>query len=108
MGFERFCEIVMKRPDMMSPGILRRWPGGTGDDQEWLRAEITSEIAKHPQDHWLKVLVDADVPCSPVATYADMIDNTHTVGKHMRINGYITEVKHRDYGPLKVVAPPVH
>jgi len=105
--FERFCKVAMKRPDLFKPELTRRWPGAKPEDTEWLKAEVAAEVKKQPVDYWLRALVEANVPCAPVATYADIGDETTAVGRHFRANGLIAEINHRDYGKQKIIAPPV-
>lgn len=75
-------------------------------EQEALSRELAKVFATRPQEEWLDRLLAADVPCAPVATYADVGDPTHTVGRHLRANGYLVEAEHRDFGLLRLPGPP--
>lgn len=55
---------------------------------------------------WLERLFAADVPVSPVASYGDIQDPTSSIGRHMRDNGYVVDVEHRDFGPVTLPASP--
>lgn len=103
---ERLCVKAIQRPDLLRESIVEMWPGIRPDDFAWMHGEIAAEVAKHSLDHWLRVLVAADVPCSPVSTYAELADEQHTVGRHLHENGFMMKVPHRDFGSLHLVCPP--
>lgn len=103
---ERFCNQVIKRPDLLTAKVRKSWPGPPEDLCKWIAAESATEIAKQPQQYWLDACLAADVPCAPVTSYAEIGDCTTDVGKHMLDNGYTQQVCHRDWGDITVVGPP--
>ena len=40
------------------------------------------------------------------SSYADIGDDSKSVGRQMKENGYLVTTDHRDLGPMKVFAPP--
>jgi crotonobetainyl-CoA:carnitine CoA-transferase CaiB-like acyl-CoA transferase len=104
--YEAFVVKALGRPDLMKPAIVSKWPVPSKEDSKWLMKEIGEVISGQTFDHWSKVIVDADVPFSPVASYAQVGDPESSVGRHLYANGYMASVDHRDYGSLKWAAPP--
>jgi len=103
---ERFCNQVIKRPDLLTKKVLQTWPGPPEELCKWIAAESAAEIAKQPQQYWLAACLDADVPCAPVNSYDEIADHTTSVGRHFLENGYTRHVQHREFGAMTVVGPP--
>lgn len=103
--FQRLCKEALERPELLTEKVVKAWPGGSLETQDWLRGEIAKTIATRTQEEWLHRLLAADVPCSPVA-YAELADERNTVGAHLRENGYILAQEHREFGPVKMMGSP--
>ena len=104
--FLRFLDAV-GRPDLATlRNVKKRWPVPPVKSRDTIISEIKSVIAKRPLKYWLDACVQRNVPCSPIASYADIGDPNSSVGKHMRDNNYIIDVDHRDYGALRWVGRP--
>ena len=104
---ERFCKNVIKRPDLLTPSLLKRWPVCPPVDGKRLLAEVSSVVVTKPMQHWIDAMVGAKVPCSPISSYADLADKSTSVGQHMYDNGYMVDINHRDFGKLNLVGYPV-
>lgn len=96
--FKRLCEGVLGKPELLTKSLTSRWPGASPADATALIEAVAVEIAQHPQRHWLDLMIANNVPCAPVATYRDVGDETHTVGRHLYANNYMVKGSHRDYG----------
>jgi len=103
---ERLCQNALQRPDLLTNAILARWPVPRRDAADIFRRKIAEIIRTDTSSHWIKRLVESNVPCSPVSKYSDLSDPSTSVGKHMRKNEYIVDVTHRDFGPMQSVAQP--
>ena len=56
-------------------------------NSQWLNDTIQSTIAGRPRDHWVKNIVEADVPCAPINDYEDVVSS-----QHFWDNGYLHEM----------------
>jgi len=100
--WERFCEsIIASEISVKDPRVVDRF-----SDPIWLNGEIKKVIAEKPRQHWLDLCRANRIPCAPCSSYAEIGDAEDMVGKHMRVNGYIVDVEHRQQGTLTMVAPP--
>ena len=65
------------------------------------RLRLTQErLAEASAEHWLERLEDHGVPCAPVLTRSQLIDN-----EQIRANGIIVETEHPVVGPLRQARP---
>ncbi len=55
-----------------------------------------------PSIHWLKLMRDADIPCSLVQNYAEVVQDPQVVE-----NDYIVDFTHPQVGPIKVIGVPI-
>lgn len=60
-------------------------------------------FAQRTTDEWVSILAEEDVPCTPVNTVADIVDDPHIQEKEM-----ITNMEHPDLGTFKSPANPVN
>jgi crotonobetainyl-CoA:carnitine CoA-transferase CaiB-like acyl-CoA transferase len=67
-----------------------------------LIALLDAELVKQPAAHWLKVLTAAGVPCGPVNSVAQAMEDPHTAAR-----GMIVETEHPTLGTVKTLASPV-
>jgi crotonobetainyl-CoA:carnitine CoA-transferase CaiB-like acyl-CoA transferase len=93
---------ALDRPDLVTdPRFAGPW------DRDRNAAELESQFevafAQQPQQYWLDGLIANDVPCGPVAKYADVVENPQVLA-----NGYITSIDHPNLGPLRTTGVPIH
>jgi crotonobetainyl-CoA:carnitine CoA-transferase CaiB-like acyl-CoA transferase len=67
-----------------------------------LIALLDAELVKQPAAHWLEVLTAAGVPCGPVNSVAQAMEDPHTTAR-----GMIVETEHPTLGTVKTLASPV-
>ena len=60
------------------------------DHAEELIAVLDERFAREPRDHWLRLLEGADIPCGPVSSYAELVED-----EQVRTNSYIVEADPR-------------
>jgi len=75
-------------------------------EQRWQRrdelvAVIKQALLAKTRDEWVKVLIEADVPCAPVLSLDEVVAD-----KHLRKRGVFPEVDNADGGKVKQVAYP--
>ena len=103
---KRLVEDALERPDLLTAEVISRWPSPKRDVAAKFRQDICNIIAKNTSAHWISRMVASNVPCAPVSTYGELGSPLTSTGKHMRDNGVVVDVSHRDFGPLTVVAHP--
>lgn len=62
--------------------------------------ELSSIFRQHPLSHWVKKLEDADVPCSPVNSIPEVVDNPQVVHRGM--------VQRDKDGGVELLRNPIH
>jgi crotonobetainyl-CoA:carnitine CoA-transferase CaiB-like acyl-CoA transferase len=70
---------------------------------EELEAALEARFAERPVTEWLERLIAADVPCGPVNTYTDLVDEPQ-----LAANGYLTTVEHSGLGTIRTAGVPLH
>src|SRR3990170_4201306 len=55
-----------------------------------LIAVLDERFAREPRDHWLRLLEGAAIPCGPVSSYAELVED-----EQVRTNSYIVEADPR-------------
>jgi crotonobetainyl-CoA:carnitine CoA-transferase CaiB-like acyl-CoA transferase len=82
--WNKLC-LVLGRPEMVSDPRFDGAPWAV-NPAYWadLKALVQSIVATQPRDHWLRLLTEADIPCAPVLTRADFIDDAQVVHLGMR------------------------
>lgn len=68
-----------------------------------LDAILDELFAQRTTDEWIDILAEEDVPCTPVNTVADLVDDPHIQQKEM-----IADMEHPDLGTFKSPANPVN
>ena len=53
-------------------------------------------------DEWVAALIAAGIPCAPINTLQDALDNPHTADR-----GIVLDYEHPELGALKTIAHPV-
>lgn len=97
--FVRLCE-ALGRPDLAGDERFATNPTRVDNDQA-LRADLTSTFAGANVEHWLEVLTIAGVPCGPVLDVEDVFVDPHLVE-----TGGIVELQHPTAGPIWSIGTP--
>ncbi len=67
-----------------------------------LAARIESVMATEPRDHWLTRLETHGVPCGPINTYADVMEDPHILARDL-----VVDTDHPTLGRIKTLGTPV-
>jgi crotonobetainyl-CoA:carnitine CoA-transferase CaiB-like acyl-CoA transferase len=94
---------ALSRPDLLTDP---RFTGNTARTahREELDAILEAEFLKHPADHWIAMLSQADVPCAKVQDYHTAL----TRDPQIRHVGAVIEMSHPVAGPITNLANPVN
>jgi len=98
--WERLCE-ALGRPELRTDERFVG-PFDRAKNKDILVAEMEQTFLTHPQGHWLKSLAANDVPYAPVLDYPALAEHPQFLE-----NGYVQDIDHPIYGPMKTVGPPV-
>jgi crotonobetainyl-CoA:carnitine CoA-transferase CaiB-like acyl-CoA transferase len=63
---------------------------------------VQNIVRVQPRDVWLTLLTGIGVPCAPINTLAEMLDDPHTAAR-----GIVIDYDHPTLGPMKTIAQPV-
>jgi len=78
----------------------------TNDERVRQRAEtealVTRALRQRGRTHWVEVLDEAGIPCTPVHTLGEMAAHPHTLA-----SGMVLDYEHSHFGPLKGIAQPL-
>ena len=80
--------------------------GDIGREQRWqMRNELAATLKKtlltKTRDEWVKILIEADVPCAPVLSLEEVVANTH-----LSQRGIFPEMEDANGNKVKQVAYP--
>jgi formyl-CoA transferase len=67
-----------------------------------LIAILDERFAQRPLEEWLRLLEAAEIPCGPVNSYAELVED-----EQVRANGYLTEVDDPRLGRMRLPGPAV-
>lgn len=94
--FKAFCEKVINRPDFLTDDRTYQTEKNLAA-REAFREDVAKIIATQTRDYWLDMCDKAGkVPAAPCSSYEELGDPNSQLGKHLRENGYIMNVEHRD------------
>ncbi len=99
--WEGLCAAVGREDLLTDARFATR--GVRQKNYEVLRAELTPAFASRDRDEWLDLLQAHQVPCAPVNTVGEALDD-----EQMRHLGLIDVLHDADLGPLPQIRPPVH
>ena len=68
---------------------------------EALEAEIEAITTTRTTDEWIKTIDQVGVPCGPVLTFDETLNDPHVVAR-----GMIAELEHPVIGEMKTIGPP--
>ena len=97
----RFCRAAEADDLLTHPDYAT--PAGRVKNRKQILVRIAEIMRKHPNDHWLKVMDKAGVPCGPINTIDKVFADPQV--QHLRI---ATPIDHPKYGSQKVVGQPIH
>lgn len=97
--WESLCTAV-GRTDLISDPRFATRPDRQGRYEE-LRAELALVFAGRDRDDWLDVLQSHSVPCAPVNTVGEALED-----KQLQYLGIIDVMEEPDIGPMPQIRPP--
>lgn len=92
---------VMNRPDLLDDAELLTTPGRARRMDE-VDAVVGSWASSRSVGEIVQLLGDADVPCAPVKTLADVVSD-----EHLRERGMLYELEHPTMGVVPAYGPPI-
>lgn len=98
--FARLCKALGKPEWTTDPNYkdrLARWH----NKKELLRA-IQNILLTKTRAQWMEILIEHEVPCGPVNSVADILNDRHVLERPMMV-----ETQHPTAGPLKLLASPI-
>jgi crotonobetainyl-CoA:carnitine CoA-transferase CaiB-like acyl-CoA transferase len=77
--------LAIERPDLVADPRFENAPWGIpGEHWQTLKDLLGEIIRARPRDEWLRILREADVPCAPVLTRQEFIDDAQVRALAMR------------------------
>ena len=98
--WRRFCRAV-EREDLIEDPRFRTNPDRVAHFAETV-ATVQAIVGTRPRDEWTALLTELGVPCAPINSLQEMLDDPHTVAR-----GIVLEYEHPTLGPMKGVAHPI-
>lgn len=99
--WQRFCQAI-ERPDLSEDGRFT-----TNADRVRHRAKLEpildAHFRQHSAEYWLERLRQARIPCGPVNTLPDILNDEHFLAR-----GGVIEMNHPLVGHFKALANPIH
>ena len=82
--WNKLC-LLLERPEMVSDPRFEGAPWAVAPPY-WseLKALVQSVIETRPRDEWLRLFTEADIPCAPVCTRTDFLDDPQVEHLGMR------------------------
>lgn len=98
--WERFCRQVVEKEEWLAdPRFLTEKDRIHHVDE--LEKEIESVLMEQDSEIWLEKLEGAGIPCGPIHTYDEVMNNEQIIHREM-----IVEYEHPRMGPLKMLGFP--
>lgn len=98
--FERFCEQVLQRPDLIADGRFTT-NSARLQHREFLAPEVKKLVAQMPRATLLQRLREAGIPCGEVASLREAMTSERT-----RRSELVQDMPHPVAGSTPVFAPP--
>lgn len=98
--WERLVTEALQRPEWLEDPRFRTLPDRMANLDE-LEREIETVTTTKTTDEWIEIVDAAGVPCGPVLTYDQTLQDPQIVDR-----GMITEVEHPIIGPMRMISPP--
>ncbi len=91
---------ALERPDWETDPRFLTLPDRMEHIEE-LEAEIEAITTTRTTDEWIKIIDGVGVPCGPVLTFDETLNDPHVIARDM-----IAEVEHPIIGEMKTIGPP--
>lgn len=98
--WEQLVTGALDRPEWLEDSRFRTLQDRMENLDE-LEREIEAITSTKPTYEWIEVIDAAGVPCGPVLTYDEALEDPQVVSR-----GAVAEVEHPIIGTMKVIAPP--
>ena len=98
--WERMCQAI-GRPDFLEDPRFT-----TNTDRVEHRAEcvelLTEIFRTESTEHWVKLIVDAGIPCGPINKVSEVVNNPQVLARNM-----VVDIPHPEVPDLRVPGPPL-
>ncbi len=98
--WRRFCRAV-GREDLIDDPRFRTNPDRVANFDATVGL-VQDIVRTQPRDAWLTLLTGLGVPCAPINTLSEMLDDPHT-----KARGIVMDYEHPTLGPVQTIAQPV-
>ena len=98
--FVRLCQVLDLEHLPNDPNFVTH--AKRAENSETLYPIVAAVFATKPRDEWIRLLEEADVPCAPILTPAEVFDHPQTVQ-----NELIVEVDDPRVGKVKMMGIPL-
>jgi len=98
--FQRLCKLI-GREDLLANPEYATTPGRAARVEE-IDGMVTAWTRQRTKNEVMTILTDAHVPCAPVRTAAEVVDDPH-----LRARGVWQEIEHPRRGKTKVPISPI-
>jgi crotonobetainyl-CoA:carnitine CoA-transferase CaiB-like acyl-CoA transferase len=98
--WRRFCGAV-GREELIEDPRFRTNPDRVAHFAETV-ATVQAIVKTRPRDQWTALLTEIGVPCAPINSLREMLDDPHT-----RARGIVLDYNHPTLGPMKSIAHPI-
>lgn len=95
------CRVLGLEQILEDPSFLADDRDITLIQRKW-RGEMAGAFAGKPAAEWLRLITDADIPCRPVLTRAEVFDEPQVIE-----NDALVPMDHPGAGPIKIAGIPV-
>lgn len=95
-----FCEAIGKKELVDDDRFATN--ADRVENRETLDAILGAVFAERQTDDWVDRLLDHGIPCSPVNTVEDIVNDPHVEAR-----GLVTDVEHPEYGTFRMADNPV-
>jgi crotonobetainyl-CoA:carnitine CoA-transferase CaiB-like acyl-CoA transferase len=98
--WRRFCGAV-GREELIEDPRFRTNPDRVAHFAATV-ATVQAIVKTRPRDEWTALLTEIGVPCAPINSLREMLDDPHT-----RARGIVLDYNHPTLGPMKSIAHPI-
>jgi crotonobetainyl-CoA:carnitine CoA-transferase CaiB-like acyl-CoA transferase len=99
--WQRFCQAIDRTDLVNDPRFVTN--ADRVRNRESLEPILDDHFGNQVADHWLEKLRSARIPCGPMNTMADILDD-----RHFQARGGLVELEHPLVENVKTLANPVH
>jgi len=98
--WRRFCRAV-GREELIEDPRFRTNPDRVAHFVTTV-ATVQAIVVTRPRDEWTALLTGLGVPCAPINSLQEMLDDPHTIAR-----GMVLDYDHPTLGPMKSIAHPI-